>query len=149
VEKIFYCKEHKVILWEEDDDHCVICEADTPQKGFFYYFPVSDLLRKFWSEYSWWAKACYYPWEERRKLNADPAWIGMHQILFLESSCVFFLLFSEDIYDAPVWKQYHQLQTAGNMGFALNTDGINFFNSSSHSAWPCYLENMNLAPSHR
>lgn len=59
------------------------------------------------------------------------------------------IIFLEDIYDAPIWKQYHQLQTAGNMGFTLNTDGINFFRSSSHSAWPCYLENMNLAPAHR
>lgn len=83
MEKIFYCREHKLILWDkEEDDHCEMCEGDAHQKGFFYYFPLVDILTKFWSEYSWWAKACYYPWEDRKKLNAGPAWIGTLQILF-------------------------------------------------------------------
>lgn len=98
---------------------------------YFYYFPLIPYLKKFWKDFPAWAKACHYPWEEHTQTAGKMC----------------------DFYDSPNWKKHECLKTgrrhasnSGNMGFVLNTDGMQFFKSTSSSLWPVWLMNANLPP---
>jgi hypothetical protein len=134
--RYYICDCHKYIFTPDDTTttECPACEQprysnrrNTPKGQYFYYFPLIEYLQLHWHHHPEWAKSCYYPWEEHK---VKPGMI-------------------RDVYDAPNWKKHVCLSTPGNMGLALNADGMSVFKSGSSSVWPVYLMNMNLSPAKR
>lgn len=133
----YYICDCQKYIFEPDDMHieCPACEqprykngdAKKPKGQYFYYFPLVEYLHLHWSHHPEWAKSCYHPWEGHK---LKPGVIG-------------------DVYDTPNWKKHQCLSTPGNMGLALNADGMSVFKSGNSSVWPLYLMNMNLSPAKR
>jgi hypothetical protein len=134
MQKHYLCDCGKFIFREDvrNQTDCPLCECPRYKNGkphgrYFFYFPLTEYLKREWAYNIPWARHCYYPWQGHASQPGEMT----------------------DIFDSPNWKKHPQLAEAGNIGFVFNADGKSVFKSGSYSVWPIFLMVANLPPALR